>query len=121
MKPLIRQGLSALLSFALASQLFPAALASSPDVPITEDVFPDAIFRQWLTDPANLDGAGADSVFTQEELEDIRQINVSSMGISSLGGHRSILRPGVSRLQGQCPEGAGRTAKPRPALSAVRL
>lgn len=86
MKPLIRQGLSALLSFALASQLFPAALASSPDVPITEDMFPDAIFRQWLTDPANLGGAGADGVFTQEELEDIRQIDVSSMGISSLEG-----------------------------------
>lgn len=86
MKPLIRQGLSALLSFALASQLFPAALASSPDVPITEDMFPDAIFRQWLTDPANLGGAGVDGVFTQEELEDIRQIDVSSMGISSLEG-----------------------------------
>lgn len=86
MKRLIRQSFSALLSFALACQLYPAALASSPDVPITEDVFPDAVFRQWLTDPANLDGAGADSVFTQEELEDIRQINVSSMGISSLEG-----------------------------------
>ena len=69
MKRLIRQSFSALLSFALACQLYPAALASSPDVPITEDMFPDAIFRQWLTDPANLDGAGADSVFTQEELE----------------------------------------------------
>lgn len=86
MKRFTRQGLAALLSLLLASQLFPAALASSPDVPITEDVFPDAVFRQWLTDPANLDGAGADGVFTQEELEDIRQINVSSMGISSLEG-----------------------------------
>lgn len=86
MKRFTRQGLAALLSLLLASQLFPAALASSPDVPITEDVFPDAVFRQWLTDPANLDGAGADGVFSQEELEDIRQINVSSMGISSLEG-----------------------------------
>lgn len=86
MKRLIRQSFSALLSFALACQLYPAALASSPDVPITEDMFPDALFRQWLTDPANLDGAGADGVFTQEELADIRQIDVSSMGISSLEG-----------------------------------
>lgn len=86
MKRFTRQGLAALLSLLLACQFFPTALASSPDVPITEDVFPDAVFRQWLTDPANLNGAGADGVFTQEELEDIRQINVSSMGISSLEG-----------------------------------
>lgn len=86
MKRFTRQGLAALLSSLLVCQLFPTALAGSPDVSITEDVFPDAIFRQWLTDPANLDGAGSDGVFTQEELESIRQINVSSMGISSLEG-----------------------------------
>lgn len=86
MKRFTQQGLAALLSLLLACQLFPTALASSPDVSITEDVFPDAVFRRWLTDPANLDGTGADGVFTREELEDIRQINVSSMGISSLEG-----------------------------------
>ena len=86
MKRFTRQGFAALLSLLLACQFFPTALASSPDVSITEDVFPDAVFRQWLTDPANLNGAGSDGVFTQEELEDIRQINVSSMGISSLEG-----------------------------------
>ena len=86
MKRFTRQGFAALLSLLLACQFFPTAQASSPDVSITEDVFPDAVFRQWLTDPANLNGAGSDGVFTQEELEDIRQINVSSMGISSLEG-----------------------------------
>lgn len=86
MKRFTRQGFAALLSLLLACQFFPTALATSPDVSISEDVFPDAVFRQWLTDPANPNGAGADGVFTQEELEDIRQINVSSMGISSLEG-----------------------------------
>ena len=53
---------------------------------ITADTFPDAAFRQWLTDPANLDGAGADSLFTAEEIAQIREINVSGRGISSLEG-----------------------------------
>lgn len=86
MKRVPRRGLAALLSLLLAGQLCPLAPAASPDVSIAEDVFPDPVFRQWLADPANLDGAGTDGVFTQEELADIRSINVSSLGISSLEG-----------------------------------
>lgn len=91
MKSLCRRSLSALLCLLLLGQMMvwsPAA-AEQPregDVAISEDTFPDAAFRGWLTDSANLGGAGADGVFTAEEIAQIRSINVSGLNISSLEG-----------------------------------
>lgn len=88
MKPVFRRSLAALLCALTLNQLIPPASARerSDSIFITEDVFPDTVFRQWLTDPANLNGADADTMLTQEELAEIRSINVSSLGISSLEG-----------------------------------
>ncbi len=88
MKPKFRRGLAALLCVLIAGQLplFASASERSADISITEDMFPDPIFRQWLTNPSNLNGAGADAVLTQEELGEIRSIVVSNLGISSLEG-----------------------------------
>lgn len=88
MKPKFRRGLAALLCVLIAGQLplFASASERSADISITEDRFPDPIFRQWLTNPSNLNGAGADAVLTQEELGEIRSIVVSNLGISSLEG-----------------------------------
>lgn len=41
---------------------------SQGDVEINSENFPDEVFRQWLLDPENLQGAGSDGVLTEEEL-----------------------------------------------------
>lgn len=56
------------------------------EVAITPDVFPDDAFRGWLANRANLNGYGADGIFTQEELAEIREIRVPALGIASLEG-----------------------------------
>ena len=56
------------------------------EVAITPDVFPDDAFRGWLANRANLNGYGADGIFTQEELAGIREIRVPALGIASLEG-----------------------------------
>lgn len=56
------------------------------EVAITPDVFPDDAFRGWLANRANLNGYGADGIFTQEELAEIREIRVPALGIVSLEG-----------------------------------
>ena len=43
-------------------------------VTVDEEHFPDAVFRAWILDPANLNGAGSDAVLTAEELEGITAI-----------------------------------------------
>lgn len=73
MKSIFRRGLAffALLPGRKAHHLYlhlESESEYSADLSITEDVFPDPIFRQWLMDPSNLNGAGADGVFTQAEL-----------------------------------------------------
>lgn len=55
-------------------------------VPIDEAHFPDPLFRQWLLNEANLNGAGADGLLTPEEIEGITEIHVPSMGLTSLKG-----------------------------------
>lgn len=93
MKAICLRGSAALLSVLLAGQLLPpSALALTPPeardggVTINAENFPDSAFRSWLTNAANLGGAGADSYLSAEELASIRQINVSQQGISSLQG-----------------------------------
>ena len=60
--------------------------AGPGEVAITPDVFPDDAFRGWLANRANLNGYGADGIFTQEELAEIREIRVPALGIASLEG-----------------------------------
>ena len=55
-------------------------------VPVDEAHFPDPLFRQWVLDEANLNGAGADGLLTPEETEQITEIRVSDMGLTSLTG-----------------------------------
>ena len=90
MKRIYLRGAAALLSVLLAGQLVPssalAADAREGGVTINVENFPDSTFRSWLTNSANLGGAGADSFLSAEELASIRQINVSDLGISSLEG-----------------------------------
>ena len=90
MKRIYLRGAAALLSVLLAGQLVPlSALAGDAregGVTINVENFPDSTFRSWLTNSANLGGAGADSFLSAEELASIRQINVSDLGISSLEG-----------------------------------
>ena len=90
MKRIYLRGAAALLSVLLAGQLVPlsalAADAREGGVTINVENFPDSTFRSWLTNSANLSGAGADSFLSAEELASIRQINVSGLAISSLEG-----------------------------------
>ncbi len=44
------------------------------------------MFRQWILDEKNLNGAGADGVLTSEEVQGITEIQVSNQGIASLEG-----------------------------------
>lgn len=37
-------------------------------ITVDENHFPDPVFRQWILDEKNLNGAGADGVLTAEEI-----------------------------------------------------
>lgn len=92
MKHKIQKGISIFLSVLLLGQSIPAALAVSEDesqgegVAITQEVFPDAGFRSWLKNPAHISGYGADGLLTEEELAEIRAINVAGQNLTSLQG-----------------------------------
>lgn len=43
---------------------------------VNETNFPDAVFRAWILDPANLQGAGSDGYLTAEEIGKIDEITV---------------------------------------------
>ena len=68
----------------------PALSASSycppGSVAIDGNTFPDEAFRNWLLDPRNAFGAGADGVLTPSEAGSVTSIDVSESGISSLEG-----------------------------------
>lgn len=55
-------------------------------ITVDENHFPDPVFRQWILDEKNLNGAGADGVLTAEEIQGITEIQVSNQGIASLEG-----------------------------------
>lgn len=64
-----------------------AATARAEDgISVDENHFPDPVFRQWILDETNLNGAGADGVLTAEEIQEITEIQVSKLGIASLEG-----------------------------------
>ena len=48
--------------------------------------FPDANFRAYLLDAANLNGAGADGLLTSQELAAVTALDVSGKSIASLQG-----------------------------------
>ena len=48
--------------------------------------FPDAAFRAWILNPANLNGAGQDGTLTEDELQAVTAMDVSNQGIASLKG-----------------------------------
>ena len=90
MRPLCKRSFCTLLSLLLLWQLIPplrvaaAKPAVQEAVTITQDIFPDSKFRQWLANPEHLNGYGADGIFTAEELSAIRKMDVSRQGIASL-------------------------------------
>ena len=92
MRPLCKRSFCTLLSLLLLWQLIPPlrVAATKPAVQeavtITQDIFPDSKFRQWLANPEHLNGYGADGIFTAEELSAIRKMDVSRQGIASLKG-----------------------------------
>ena len=55
-------------------------------IEINEDNFPDPVFREWLLNPWNIYGYGADGVLDPGEIEEITSINVNFRGISDLTG-----------------------------------
>lgn len=56
------------------------------DITIDEHTFEDEIFRNWILDESHLNGIGADGILTQEERSQVKELNVSGLGISSLDG-----------------------------------
>lgn len=60
--------------------------SAAQGVAVNETNFPDAAFRAWLLRPENLNGAGADGLFTEAELQAVTAINVKNQGIASLQG-----------------------------------
>ena len=75
------------LALALAALALPAgAFALDQAVAVTETNFPDQIFRSWLLNKSNLNGAGADGLLTGEELASIAAMDLSRRDIRSLEG-----------------------------------
>ena len=56
------------------------------DITIDEHTFEDEIFRNFLRNESQLNGIGADGILTQEERSQVKELNVSGLGISSLDG-----------------------------------
>lgn len=52
----------------------------------TGRISPDAAFRAWILNPANLNGAGQDGTLTEDELQAVTAMDVSNQGIASLKG-----------------------------------
>lgn len=56
------------------------------NIAITEENFPDPNFREWLRFASNINEYGVDGILTPYEISQIKEINVSNTGISSLKG-----------------------------------
>lgn len=61
-------------------------ISPDTDIMVNEDTFPDAAFRRWILDSANLDGAGSDRILTAEERMQVKKMDVSGLGIERLAG-----------------------------------
>lgn len=85
----MRRKMQVFFSVLLCAGLFfsAAATARAEDgISVDENHFPDPVFRQWILDETNLNGAGADGVLTAEEIQGITELQVSKLGIASLEG-----------------------------------
>ena len=47
-------------------------------ISINETNFPDVNFRKWLTNSNNLNGSGADGIFTNDEIATIEEIYIKA-------------------------------------------
>ena len=58
------------------------------DIAVDEAHFPDAVFREWLLNPSNINGAGSDGILTAEELSSVASLYITTSGglIKSLVG-----------------------------------
>lgn len=86
-------------------------------VPVNETNFPDPAFRAWLLRPENLNGAGADGLLTDAELQAVTVMDVSNQGIASLQGigYFTQLESLVSRRSG-----AGLDADPQTQITKAK-
>lgn len=60
--------------------------SAAQGVAVNGQNFPDAAFRAWILNPANLNGAGQDGTLTEDELQAVTSVDVSNQGIASLKG-----------------------------------
>lgn len=60
--------------------------SAAQGVAVNGQNFPDAAFRAWILNPANLNGAGQDGTLTEDELQAVTSMDVSNQGITSLKG-----------------------------------
>ena len=60
--------------------------SAAQGVAVNGQNFPDAAFRAWILNPANLNGAGQDGTLTEDELQAVTSMDVSNQGIASLKG-----------------------------------
>lgn len=60
--------------------------SAAQGVAVNGQNFPDAVFRAWILNPANLNGAGQDGTLTEDELQAVTAMDVSNQGIASLKG-----------------------------------
>lgn len=87
MRNLYKTLCAVLAAVLLALTMLPAGvLAAGADLEINEQNFPDANFRAWLKNPANLNGAGADGTLSADELAAVTSLNLSGQNIADLTG-----------------------------------
>lgn len=93
MKPTMKKVPVMLTTIALAGQLTLPAVAAVPLAPRTyegsvniTEAFRDQKLQSWLLNAANLGGAGADGVLTEEERLAVTQLDLSGLGLTSLEG-----------------------------------
>lgn len=84
---------AALAAAVLAGQLtLPAAAIENLDTGAAQDdllisqVFGDQRLQDWLRNEKNLNGAGADGVLTWKERQEVTELNLSGLGLTSLEG-----------------------------------
>ena len=56
------------------------------DIAVNAETFDDELFRNWILDADNLGGIGEDGILTYEERKEVKSIDISRQGITSLKG-----------------------------------
>lgn len=94
----------------------PASLTAAGGVAIDETNFPDAKFRAWLLDSANIGGAGSDGVLTPEEIAGITVMSIARQSIQDLTGIELF----TSLVQFQCSYNYGPFTVPKGLPSGIK-